>query len=204
MGAIIGVVAVVVLIPCIWFIATYNVLIRLRNHVRESWSGIDTELKRRYDLIPNLVETVKGYAQHERELLERVTEARNRAAASTGSPASQASDENAFVGTLRSLFAVVENYPDLKASQNFLKLQEELADKTVESSSGGGMVKVTANGRQQIVAIQIENEVVDPDDVEMLQDLVMAAVNDALAKSQEMVSSEMGKLTGGLNIPGLT
>ena len=84
-----------------------------------------------------------------------------------------------------------------------MKLQEELADKTVESSSGGGMVKVTANGRQQIVSIQIENEVVDPDDVEMLQDLVMAAVNDALAKSQEMVSSEMGKLTGGLNIPGL-
>ena len=85
-----------------------------------------------------------------------------------------------------------------------MKLQEELADKTVESSSGGGMVKVTANGRQQIVSIQIETEVVDPDDVEMLQDLVLAAVNDALAKSQEMVSSEMGKLTGGLNIPGLT
>ena len=85
-----------------------------------------------------------------------------------------------------------------------MKLQEELADKTVESSSGGGMVKVTANGRQQIVSIQIESEVVDPDDVEMLQDLVLAAVNDALAKSQEMVSSEMGKLTGGLNIPGLT
>jgi len=84
-----------------------------------------------------------------------------------------------------------------------MKLQEELADKTVESSSGGGMVKVTANGRQQIVSIQIEKEVVDPDDVEMLQDLVLAAVNDALAKAQEMVSSEMGKLTGGLNIPGL-
>ena len=109
-------------------IVTYNVLIRLRNHVRESWSGIDTELKRRYDLIPNLVETVKGYAQHERELFERVTEARNRALASNGSPASQARDENAFVATLRSLFAVVENYPDLKASQNFLKLQEELAN----------------------------------------------------------------------------
>jgi DNA-binding YbaB/EbfC family protein len=85
-----------------------------------------------------------------------------------------------------------------------LKLQEELADKTVESSSGGGMVKVVANGRQQIVSIQIENEVVDPDDVEMLQDLVLAAVNDALTKAQEMVSTEMGKLTGGLNIPGLT
>jgi DNA-binding YbaB/EbfC family protein len=84
-----------------------------------------------------------------------------------------------------------------------MKLQEELADKTVESSSGGGMVKVTANGRQQIISIQIEKEVIDPDDVEMLQDLVLAAINDALAKAQEMVSSEMGKLTGGLNIPGL-
>ena len=84
-----------------------------------------------------------------------------------------------------------------------LKLQEELAEKTVESSSGGGMVKVVANGRQQIVSIQIEKEVVDEDDVEMLQDLVLAAVNDALAKAQEMVSTEMGKLTGGLNIPGI-
>ncbi len=84
-----------------------------------------------------------------------------------------------------------------------MKLQEELAEKTVDSSSGGGMVKVTANGRQQILSIQLEKEVVDPDDVEMLQDLVLAAVNDALAKAQEMVSSEMSKLTGGLNIPGL-
>jgi len=84
-----------------------------------------------------------------------------------------------------------------------VKLQEELADRTVESSSGGGMVKVTANGRQQVLSIQIEKEVVDPDDVEMLQDLLLAAINDALAKAQEMVSSEMGKLTGGLNIPGL-
>ncbi len=84
-----------------------------------------------------------------------------------------------------------------------MKLQEELAEKTEESSSGGGMVKVKANGRQQILSIQVEKEVVDPDDVEMLQDLVLAAVNDALAKAQEMVSSEMSKLTGGLNIPGL-
>jgi len=91
-----------------------------------------------------------------------------------------------------------------KLQSQMMKLQEELADKTVESSSGGGMVTVVANGRQQIVSIQIESEVVDPDDVEMLQDLVLAAVNDALAKAQEMVSSEMGKLTGGLNIPGLT
>ncbi len=91
-----------------------------------------------------------------------------------------------------------------KLQSQMMKLQEELAEKTVESSSGGGMVTVVANGRQQIVSIQIESEVVDPDDVEMLQDLVLAAVNDALAKAQEMVSSEMGKLTGGLNIPGLS
>ena len=83
------------------------------------------------------------------------------------------------------------------------KLQEELSGKTVETASGGGMIKVIANGKQQIVSIQIEKEVVDPEDVEMLQDLILAAVNDALAKSQEMVSGEMSKLTGGLNIPGL-
>jgi DNA-binding YbaB/EbfC family protein len=84
-----------------------------------------------------------------------------------------------------------------------LKLQEEMADKTVETTSGGGMVKVVANGRQQVLSIQIEKEVVDPDDVEMLQDLILAAVNDALIKSQEMATQEMSKLTGGLNIPGL-
>ena len=84
-----------------------------------------------------------------------------------------------------------------------VKLQEELSEKTIETSSGGGMIKVVANGKQQIVSIQIEKEVVDPEDVEMLQDLILAAVNDALAKSQEMVSGEMSKLTGGLNIPGL-
>jgi len=84
-----------------------------------------------------------------------------------------------------------------------LKLQEDLADRTVETTSGGGMVKVVANGRQQVVSIQIEKEVVDPDDLEMLQDLILAAINDALIKSQEMVSGEMSKLTGGMNIPGL-
>ena len=84
-----------------------------------------------------------------------------------------------------------------------LKLQEEMADKTVETTSGGGMVKVIANGRQQILSIEIEKEVVDPDDVEMLQDLILAAINDALIKSQEMATQEMSKLTGGLNIPGL-
>jgi hypothetical protein len=84
-----------------------------------------------------------------------------------------------------------------------LRMQEELAAKTVETTAGGGMIAVVANGAQQIVSIRIEKEVVDPDDVEMLQDLIMAAVNDALVKAQEMVSAEMGKLTGGMKIPGL-
>jgi LemA protein len=128
MEPILIIAAVVVLVPLIWLIATYNSLVRIRLHCRESWSGIDTELKRRYDLIPNLVETVKGYAEYERETLERVIEARNRAAASTGSPGEQARDENAFVGSLRSLFALVESYPDLKASQNYLELQRELTN----------------------------------------------------------------------------
>jgi DNA-binding YbaB/EbfC family protein len=90
-----------------------------------------------------------------------------------------------------------------KLQAKMLRMQEELADKTVEATAGGGMIKAVANGRQQILSIQIEKEVVDPDDVEMLQDLILAAVNDALAKSQEMVSGEMNKLTGGLKIPGM-
>ena len=90
-----------------------------------------------------------------------------------------------------------------KLQSKMLKLQEELADKTVETTSGGGMVKVVENGKQQIISIEIEKEVVDPDDVDMLQDLILAAVNDALAKSQDMVSSEMSKLTGGMNVPGM-
>ena len=117
-----------ILVVVLVVVGMYNSLVSGRNHVRESWSGIDTELKRRYDLIPNLVETVRGYAKHEREVLERVTEARTRAVASTGSPASQAQDENALVGALKQLFAVVEGYPDLKASQNFLALQHQLTE----------------------------------------------------------------------------
>ena len=90
-----------------------------------------------------------------------------------------------------------------KLQKKMLQAQEELATKTVEASAGGGMVKVVANGSQKIESIVLEKDVVDPDDVEMLQDLVMAAVNDALKKSQEMMSAEMSKLTGGMNIPGL-
>jgi len=90
-----------------------------------------------------------------------------------------------------------------KLQSKMLKLQEEMAEKTVETASGGGMVKIVANGKQQIVSIEIEKEVIDPDDAEMLQDLIIAAVNDALTQSQEMVSEEMSKLTGGMKIPGL-
>jgi LemA protein len=122
------VVCVVVILAAAWVAATYNVLVRLRQHCRESWSLVETELRRRYDLIPNLVETVRGYAQHEREVLQRVIEARSRAAASTGSPQSQAKDENVLIGCLRQLFALSENYPELKASANFLALQKELSN----------------------------------------------------------------------------
>jgi len=90
-----------------------------------------------------------------------------------------------------------------KLQKKMLKAQEDLATKTVEASAGGGMVKVIANGGQKVESIALEKEVVDPEDIEMLQDLILAAVNDALNKSQEMISSEMGKLTGGMNIPGL-
>ena len=119
---ILGIVAIVLL----WGVGMYNSLIRTRQHVKESWSAIDTELKRRYDLIPNLVETVKGYATHESDTLEAVIQARNNAVASTGTPEQQAQDENMLVGALRQLFAVVEAYPDLKANQSFLHLQQEL------------------------------------------------------------------------------
>jgi LemA protein len=121
---VLGIIVVILL----WIAAMYNRLVRLRQHCREAWSTIDTELKRRYDLIPNLVETVKGYAAHERETLEAVIDARSRALASTGSPQSQATDENALISTLRRLLVVVEQYPGLKASRHFLHLQEELAN----------------------------------------------------------------------------
>lgn len=111
----------------LWGIALFNGLIRLKNRVSEAWSDIDVQLKRRYDLIPNLMETVKGYMQHEEGVLTKVTEARNMAMSATGTEA-KGKAENALSETLKSLFAVAENYPDLKASQNFLQLQDEISD----------------------------------------------------------------------------
>lgn len=125
---VIIIVAVVILIPLIWVIANYNRFVRLRQHIKESWAGIDVELKRRYDLIPNLIETVKGYAAHERQTLERVIEPRNRAMANNGPPASQAKDEQELVLGLRQLFAVAENYPQLKSDTHFVTLQKELGN----------------------------------------------------------------------------
>ena len=116
------------LVPCIWLIANYNRMARVRQHTRESWSDIDVELKRRYELIPNLVETVKGYAAHERETLTQVIELRNRAAANHGSAASQAIDESALMIGVKKLFALAESYPQLRADVNFLALQKELAN----------------------------------------------------------------------------
>ncbi len=118
------VLGVVVLIALyVW--VTYNGLVGLKNRIENAWAQIDVQLRRRYDLIPNLVETVKGYAAHEKETLERVIQARNAAMTATGT-AEQAAAENVITGALRSIFALSEAYPDLKANQSFLALQEEL------------------------------------------------------------------------------
>ena len=122
------VLAGIVLLPLLWLLVTYNRFIRLNNHCNEAWSNIDTELKRRYDLIPNLVRTVQGYAAHERGVLEEVTRLRQACVAETGAPERQAEIENQLVRAIRQLLVRVENYPDLKANQNFLDLQRELAN----------------------------------------------------------------------------
>jgi LemA protein len=119
------VIAVVVLL-LLYVIVTYNGLVKLRNRIQNAWAQIDVQLRRRYDLIPNLVETVKGYAAHEKGTFEAVTQARANAINAQG-PAAQAQAENMISGALKSLFAVSEAYPDLKANQNFLSLQEELS-----------------------------------------------------------------------------
>jgi len=128
MGPLLVVVGIIVLLPLIYVIATYNTLVALRNHIRDAWANVDTELKRRYDLIPNLVATVKGYAAHEKEVFERVTQLRTQCMASQGRPEQQAVDENQLVAALQQMLAVVENYPQLKADQHFLKLQQELTN----------------------------------------------------------------------------
>ncbi len=123
-----GVIVVIGLIVLMWGVGVYNSLIRIRQHLKDSWAGVDVELKRRYDLIPNLVNTVKGYAAHESETLERVIAARNAAAGNDGSIESQAKDEGALIGAMKQLSVVVEQYPNLKADTQFVQLQEELSE----------------------------------------------------------------------------
>lgn len=119
---------IVVLIPVVYIATTYNSLVRLRNHITESWSNVDTELTRRYELIPNLVAAVKGYAAHERETLQRVIELRKTCMADHGSVSHQEGTEKQLVDAVQKLLAVAEAYPDLKADRNFLELQNELVN----------------------------------------------------------------------------
>lgn len=123
----IAIILILVVIVAVIAVVMYNKLVSMRMRAKEAWADIDVQLKRRYDLIPNLVETVKGYMEHERETLEKVTEARTMAMGA-GNLQEQGAAENMLTGALKSLFAVSESYPDLKANQNFLELQKELSD----------------------------------------------------------------------------
>jgi len=127
MDIILLIILIVIAGAILWLIGVFNGLVVLKNRAKEAWADIDVQFKRRYDLIPNLVETVKGYATHERELFEKVTQARASAMSAQGLK-DKAGAENMLSDTLKSLFAVSENYPDLKASTNFLELQRELTD----------------------------------------------------------------------------
>lgn len=143
---VLGLIVIVVIVAVIiWVVLTYNGFVKLRNLVQESWQQIDVELQRRYDLIPNLVETVKGYAAHERGLFEEVTRARSQAAGTAGGPTQRAGAENVLTEAIGRLFAVAENYPDLRASANFASLQSELA--TTEDRIAAGRRFYNANVR---------------------------------------------------------
>tara|TARA_B100001029_G_scaffold172388_1_gene170114 strand:- start:288 stop:890 length:603 start_codon:yes stop_codon:yes gene_type:complete len=126
-GSVVATIIIIVVVALflLFLVLQYNTLVRLRNRTKNAWAQIDVQLRRRYDLIPNLIETVKGYAEHEKETFDAVIQARSSAMAATG-PVDQAQNENLLEGTLKSLFALSEAYPDLKANVNFLELQEEL------------------------------------------------------------------------------
>ncbi|HTX86586.1 MAG TPA: LemA family protein [Candidatus Nanoarchaeia archaeon] len=129
MSTALWIILIVIVLLVLWVIAMYNGLVRGKNRTDEAWSDIDVQLKRRYDLIPNLVETVKGYAAHEKTTFENVVNARNRAMSITdGASSAKGEAENMLSGALKSVFALAEAYPDLKANQNFLELQRELTD----------------------------------------------------------------------------
>lgn len=149
--AIISLVVLLVVLSA-WSVAIYNRLVRLRNLVQESWRQIDVELQRRHDLIPNLVETVKGYAKHERETLDAVIQARNAASEPTTSPVAQAQAENVLTQALGRLFALTEAYPDLKANANFLSLQQELTN--TEDRLAAGRRFYNANVRELNILVE--------------------------------------------------
>jgi LemA protein len=122
------VIAIVALLPILWIFVQYNRLVSLKNYIASSWANVDTELQRRYDLIPNLLATVRGYASHERSVLEHLAEIRSRCVANKGLPDEQARDETQLVEALRQVLVVAERYPDLKAKRSFLELHRELVD----------------------------------------------------------------------------
>jgi LemA protein len=128
MGAVLIGLAALLILSAVLLLVHYNQLVTLRNHIQNAWSHIDTELQRRYDLIPNLVATVQGYASHEREVLERVVALRNQCAANHGSVAAQSRDETELVAAMQRMFVVIEQYPQLKADSHFLQLQRELVN----------------------------------------------------------------------------
>ncbi|MEN6401176.1 MAG: LemA family protein [Armatimonadia bacterium] len=146
------VVGIIVLAPLVYIVAAYNRLVRLRATVKESWADVDTELRRRHDLIPNLVETVKGYAAHERAIMDNVVRAREAALTLSNQPAALAQQENVLAQALKSLLAIAENYPDLKASQNFKELQQELAN--TEDRIQAARRFYNANVRENNIAVQ--------------------------------------------------
>jgi len=152
MATYLWIILIIAAVLVLWAILIYNRFVSLRNRTQEAWSDIDVQLKRRYDLIPNLVETVKGYATHEKEIFERVTEARSRAMGAKGIK-DQAEAENQLSSTLKTLFAVAENYPDLKASTNFLELQRELRDTEDKIQAARRFY----NGNARDLNIQIES-----------------------------------------------
>ncbi len=136
----------------LWLMGLYNSLVTLRVRTEETWSGIDTELKKRYDLIPNLIETVKGYASHEKEVFEAVTKARSQAM-QAGSPEEQMKADNMLSGALKSLFAVAEAYPDLKANENFMHLQQTLGATEEDIQSAREVYNVSI--KQYNTAVQV-------------------------------------------------
>jgi LemA protein len=146
------IVIIVVAVLILFVISMYNRFVQLINRAKEAWSDIEVQLKRRYDLIPNLINTVKGYAQHESTVFEKVTEARTKAMGSSGPTAEHAQSENMLTGALKSVFALAEAYPDLKANTNFLELQRELSD--TENKIQASRRFYNANVRDLAISIQ--------------------------------------------------